>query len=148
MNCNIRQHVVYEFRRCFCAPANFIVITLSTQHVAPFRCLLVGIPGCSSYVPNATRAKTTPGLPVPRCFTVYTAERCVFEWRYVEASVGFPGSLCMNSLCMMNASSGTGDVVTRKGDETILTDKNGRRFMKAEIASSVGAHVSRERLNL
>eukprot|EP00752_Nemacystus_decipiens_P011329 g10067.t1 len=36
----------------------------------------------------------------------------------------------------------TGDVVTRNGDETILTDKNGRRFMKAGIASSAGTHVA------
>ena len=48
----------------------------------------------------------------------------------------------------MNAFTRTGDVVTRNGDETILTDKNGRRFKKAENPPSAGAHVSRERLTL
>eukprot|EP00903_Cladosiphon_okamuranus_P016097 g14858.t2 len=33
----------------------------------------------------------------------------------------------------------TGDVVTRNGDETILTDKSGRRFMKAKNSSSAAA---------
>lgn len=50
-------------------------------------------------------------------------------------------------ICTMNVFSPTGDVVIRNGDEMILTDKNGRRFRKAEHASSASAHVSRKRLN-
>lgn len=48
----------------------------------------------------------------------------------------------------MNALTRTGDVVTRNGDEMILTDKNGRRFRKAENAASAGAHVSTEPVTL
>lgn len=43
--------------------------------------------------------------------------------------------------------SRTGDVVTRTGDETVLTDKTGRRFVKADN-SSAGGDVSMERLIL
>lgn len=52
------------------------------------------------------------------------------------------------SVCTMTVFTRPGDVVTRNGDETELTDKHGRRFMKAENALPVGAHVRRERLNL
>lgn len=80
-----------------------------------------------------------------RCLTVYIAKGFAFECCFVEA---YTTAVRVSAFfCTMNVFSPTGDVVIRNGDEMILTDKNGRRFRKAEHASSASAHVSRKRLN-
>lgn len=52
-----------------------------------------------------------------------------------------------SALCVVQHLVAAGDVVIRKGDETILTDKYGRRFRKAEIPSPAGADVREDVLD-